>query len=149
MERSYIEATLRDQKEDFQILLNSQYCHRKEEALVDLSSALAQVVIGVRRSGKSTLCVNIIKKSGLNFAYVNFDDERLENIESEDLNTILESLYQIYGDFKHLFLDEIQNVSSWPLFVNRLLRRGLHILITGSNAKLLSGELATHLTVTI
>lgn len=146
MERSYIEATLRDQREDFQILLNTPYCHRKEEALVDLSSALAQVVIGVRRSGKSTLCVNVIKKSGLNFAYVNFDDERFENIESEDLNTILESLYQIYGDFKHLFLDEIQNVSSWPLFVNRLLRRGLHILITGSNAKLLSGELATHLT---
>ena len=43
-------------------------------------------------------------------------------------------------------LDEIQNIESWYLFVNRLLRSGMHLLITGSNAKLLSGELATHLT---
>ena len=146
MEKRYIEDVIRDQKEDFEILLKTEYATRYEENLVDLNSPLAQVVIGVRRSGKSTLCVNVIKKSKLNFAYVNFDDERLKNIQSNDLNVILECLYQIYGAFTHLFLDEIQNVEAWPLFVNRLLRRGMHILITGSNAKLLSGELATHLT---
>ena len=86
------------------------------------------------------------KKSGKNFAYVNFDDERLETLTSQDLNIILSCLYQIYGDFNHLFFDEIQNVPSCHLFVNRLLRREIHIIITGSNAKLLSGELATHLT---
>ena len=62
------------------------------------------------------------------------------------MNSILECLYKIYGDFNYLFIDEIQNIDEWYLFVNRLLRTGMHVLITGSNAKLLSGELATHLT---
>ncbi len=146
MERSYLEEVLKDQKEDFGILCDKDYSPRYEEKLVNLESSLAQVIIGVRRSGKSTLCINVIKKSDYSFAYVNFDDERLERTTAEDLNTILGCLYQIYGDFTHLFLDEIQNVPGWPLFVNRLLRKGLHILLTGSNAKLLSGELATHLT---
>ncbi len=146
MERSYLEDVLKDQKEDFEILCSKDYCPRYEERLVNLESNLAQVIIGVRRSGKSTLCINVIKKSDYSFAYVNFDDERLDRAASEDLNTILACLYQIYGDFTHLFLDEIQNVPSWPLFVNRLLRKGIHILLTGSNARLLSGELATHLT---
>lgn len=146
MERSYIESVIRDQKEDFKFLLEREYVARAEERLVDLNSPLAQVVIGVRRSGKSTLCINVIKRSNLNFAYVNFDDERFMNVKAEDLNTILECLYQVYGSFDYLFMDEIQNVEAWHLFVNRLLRRGMHIIITGSNAKLLSGELATHLT---
>lgn len=70
----------------------------------------------------------------------------MSEVSTEDLNSILECLYKIYGDFNHLFIDEIQNIDEWYLFVNRLLRTGMHILITGSNAKLLSGELATHLT---
>ncbi|MBO5848559.1 MAG: ATP-binding protein [Bacteroidales bacterium] len=60
---------------------------------------------------------------------------------------MLNNVYQIYGtDIQYLFLDEIQNVDGWYLFVNRLLRSNLKIFVTGSNAKLLSGELATHLT---
>ena len=55
-------------------------------------------------------------------------------------------LYRIYGSFTHLFMDEIQNIASWHLFVNRLLRQGIHLVVTGSNANLLSGELSTHLT---
>ena len=51
-----------------------------------------------------------------------------------------------FGQRTILFIDEIQNISEWFLFVNRLLRQEMHILVTGSNAKLLSGELATHLT---
>lgn len=83
----------------------------------------------------------------IKYGYVNFDDDRLANIKTEDLNTILSCIYQIYStDIQYLFLDEIQNVDGWYLFVNRLLRTGLHLFITGSNAKLLSGELATHLT---
>lgn len=114
--------------------------------MVELDSDMAQVVIGVRRSGKSTLCYNVLKEKGDPFAYANFDDERFLDMTSKDLNTVLEVLYKIYGDFKRLFLDEIQNVSGWHLFVNRLLRQGIHVILTGSNAKLLSGELATHLT---
>ena len=120
---------------------------RKEENFFDLSSSLAQVVIGVRRSGKSTLCHKVLLQTGINYGYVNFDDERLFNIETEDLNTILSCVYQIYGtNIEYLFFDEVQNVDGWYLFVNRLLRSNLHIIVTGSNAKLLSGELATHLT---
>ncbi len=146
MDIRLIESVLLEQRKEFQESLNKKYCSRPEEELVDLESSMAQVIIGIRRSGKSCLCFNVIKKSGLKFAYVNFDDERLAKIKVEDLNQILECLYKIYGDFKNLFIDEIQNIDEWYLFVNRLLRTGMHILITGSNARLLSGELATHLT---
>lgn len=146
MDIKAFETVLLEQKEEFLTNLSEQWCYRPEEELVDLDSKLAQVIIGIRRSGKSTLCFNVIKKSGEKFAYVNFDDERFANITSDDLNSILECLYKIYGDFNHLFIDEIQNIDEWFLFINRLLRTGIHVLITGSNAKLLSGELATHLT---
>jgi predicted AAA+ superfamily ATPase len=58
----------------------------------------------------------------------------------------LEVLYKVYGDFSYLLLDEVQNVDGWHLFVNRMLRKKMHIVLTGSNSKLLSGELASHLT---
>lgn len=119
---------------------------RAEERQIDLNSKLAQIVIGVRRSGKSTLCRKVMREAKVAAAYINFDDERLVNLGSEDLNAILSALYTIYGEFDYLLLDEVQNVESWPLFVNRLLRQGLHLIITGSNAKLLSNELTTHLT---
>lgn len=146
MDRMYFESVIREQQEEFYALLSRNWFHRREEELVNLSSNLAQVVIGVRRSGKSTLCLNVIKNSDLKFAYVNFEDERLQRISSDELNAILEVLYQLYGDFNYLFIDEIQNVDGWQYFVNRLLRQGMHILMTGSNAKLLSSELSTHLT---
>ena len=146
MELEIIQTVLLEQKEEFLLKLQKEYCSRPEEDLIDLNSSLAQVVIGIRRSGKSTMCFNVIKKSALNFAYINFDDERFYGIKAEELNSVLECLYKIYGDFNHLFIDEIQNVDEWFLFVNRLLRTGMHVLITGSNARLLSGELATHLT---
>lgn len=146
VDKRIIEQVLSEQKEELAALEHVKLCSRKEEALVDLESNLAQVVIGVRRSGKSTLCYNVLKPYRNELAYVNFDDERFQELTSNDLNTVLEVLYKTYGDFKYLFLDEIQNIEGWQLFVNRLLRLHLHIVITGSNAKLLSGELATHLT---
>lgn len=135
-----------DQAEELQAKRSHHYCKRLEEDLVELDSPLAQVVIGVRRCGKSTLCYSALTDAGVNFAYVNFDDERLALVNTDDLNSVLEVLYKINGAFTHLFLDEVQNVEGWHLFVNRLLRRGIHVIITGSNAKLLGGELATHLT---
>ena len=135
-----------EQKEEFLNEDFSHLCSRAEEKQIDLKSKLAQVVIGVRRSGKSTLCRKVLRESGVNAAYINFDDERLENANSADLNTILEALYIVYGEFKYLMLDEVQNIDGWPLFVNRLLRQNMHLIVTGSNAKLLSNELTTHLT---
>jgi predicted AAA+ superfamily ATPase len=142
---TYKQVLLDQQKEKNEILLESLTA-RREEVLFDLNSQLAQIVIGVRRSGKSTLCHKILKQNDINYAYVNFDDERLYNLKTEDLNSVLEALYMVYGDFKYLFCDEIQNIPSWFLFVNRLLRQKVRLIITGSNAKLLSSELSTHLT---
>ena len=142
---SYKQVLLDQQKEKNEILLE-RLTARREEVYFDLNSQLAQIVIGVRRSGKSTICHKILKQNSINYAYVNFDDERLYRLKTEDLNTVLEALYMVYGDFKYLFCDEIQNVPSWFLFVNRLLRQKIRLIITGSNAKLLSSELSTHLT---
>lgn len=141
-----IKQILYDQKEEITNLNTSDLCNRVEEGLFDLQSSLAQVVIGVRRSGKSTICMKVLKESGVSFGYVNFDDEQLAGLKVEQLNDVLEALYKVYGDITHVLFDEIQNISQWPLFVNRLLRQGLHVVMTGSNANLLSGELATHLT---
>jgi predicted AAA+ superfamily ATPase len=135
-----------DQKEELQNNDMTQLYTRLEETQLSLTSNLAQVVIGVRRSGKSTLCEKFIRQNGVEFAYANFDDDRLENLNSEDFDQVLDALYQIYGDFKYLFLDEVQNITGWQLFVNRMLRQKVHLFITGSNSKLLSSELTTHLT---
>ena len=146
MDKRILETILADQAEELSLKRTMRFCKRKEESLIDLKSSQAQVVIGVRRSGKSTLCYNALIRKRVKFAYVNFDDERLIHLTGNDLNDILEVLYKINGDFNYLFIDEIQNIPEWYLFVNRLLRKQMHIVITGSNAKLLSGELATHLT---
>ena len=146
MKISDIEKVLLEQQDELEALEGEVLIHRPEEDLINLNSKLAQVVIGVRRSGKSTLCFNALRKAGVHYAYANFDDERLEELETQDLDNVLQTLYKIYGKFDYLFLDEIQNIDGWPLFVNRLLRQRIHIIITGSNAKLLSTELATHLT---
>ena len=141
-----IEKVLLEQQDELEALETEVLIHRPEEDLINLKSKLAQVVIGVRRSGKSTLCFNALRKAGVHYAYANFDDERLQKLETEELDNVLQTLYKIYGKFDYLFLDEIQNIDGWPLFINRLLRQKIHILITGSNAKLLSSELASHLT---
>lgn len=141
-----LERILRDQREELMTIDYSQFITRYEESQIDLDSKLAQIVIGVRRCGKSTICQKVLVESNTHFAYVNFDDEKLSSLQVDDLNEVLETLYRIYGSFTHLFMDEIQNVPKWHLFVNRLLRQGIRIILTGSNANLLSGELATHLT---
>lgn len=141
-----LEVIFNDQKTELENWSGEYLCSRREEKLVDLNSPQAQLIIGVRRSGKSTLCLQMLASAGVNFAYADFDDERLAGLGTRQLNDVLEVLYKIYGDFKYIFLDEIQNIEGWPLFVNRLLRNKMHVVLTGSNAKLLSSDLATHLT---
>lgn len=141
-----LKRILSNQKAELDLVDLEALCSRKEEQEIQLNSKLAQIVIGVRRSGKSTLCMKVLMQSGVHFAYVNFDDERLQKVGVEELDVILQELYAIYGSFTHLFLDEVQNIDGWHLFVNRLLRQGIKLILTGSNANLLSGELSTHLT---
>ncbi len=103
-------------------------------------------ILGVRRSGKSTLAMMYCLTKSERTLYVNFDDERLISIKTKELNLILIAGEQLFGPPSYIILDEIQNVSGWELFVNRLRRSQKKIIITGSNANLLSGELAIHLT---
>lgn len=117
---------------------------RGMQKLVDIKKIRqALVITGVRRCGKSILAHLFLRNS--KYAYINFDDERLEAIKASELNKILEAFYQLYGNIAFMIFDEIQNTPKWELFITRL-QRSKRIIITGSNSKLLSGELATHLT---
>ncbi len=109
-----------------------------------MDDPLVKVTMGVRRSGKTVFTHLLLE--GEEYASVNFDDERLAYMDIDGLNDVLEAVYEVYGDFDNLVLDEVQNVQGWELFVNRLQRAGKRVYVTGSNANLLSRELATHLT---
>lgn len=116
-------------------------------ALASYEGKSAFVIKGVRRCGKSTMMKQLMEtKFEDSYFYLNFDDERLVGFESTDFQTLLETFIELYGDRRNLFMDEIQNVEGWELFVNRTLRQGYRIFITGSNANLLSKELGTRLT---
>ncbi|MCS7180183.1 MAG: ATP-binding protein, partial [bacterium] len=104
---------------------------------------LIKVITGPRRAGKSFLGINVLKKKG-DFGYINFEDERLLKIENYD--DLINGLKLVYENPKTILFDEIQNLKNWELFVNRLHRQGYNLIITGSNSKLLSKELGTHLT---
>ena len=133
-----------EQREEITVINKRGWVPRTKEKAIEINNPLAQIIIGVRRSGKSTLAHRALR--GINYAYINFDDERLAGINSDQLNLLLEALYSVYGEFDHLMLDEIQNVEGWHLFVNRMLRSELKIILTGSNSKLLSSDMASHLT---
>jgi hypothetical protein len=107
-----------------------------------MDNDLIKVIIGPRRAGKSVFSIQM--HQGIDFAYLNFDDERLLNVT--DYDEIIKSIRQVYGETRYLLFDEIQNLKNWELFINRLQRNGFRIVITGSNAYLLSRELSTHLT---
>jgi predicted AAA+ superfamily ATPase len=106
------------------------------------------VITGVRRCGKSTLLKQIIEKYYKNkdFYYINFEDERLFNFDASNFNDIYETLFEIYGECKTFFIDEIQNINNFETFVRRFYDNGFKFYITGSNANLLSKELGTKLT---
>ena len=137
---------IEDQKVELARLQAQDMLDRVPMKTVDVFSHLAQAVIGMRRSGKSVVCRKAMKDSGAAYGYVDFDDETLAKIEASDLDSVLQVVYEVYGPVDHFLFDEIQNVEGWHLFVNRLLRNGKHVVITGSNARLLTGDLATHLT---
>lgn len=107
-----------------------------------LASPLIKLITGPRRVGKSVF--GLLMLQGHNFAYLNFDDNLL--LEKWDEDLVLEILDIVYPDYEYLLLDEIQNLPDWDLWVNKLYRRGKNLVITGSNAKMLSSEMSTVLT---
>ncbi len=130
------------QKRELEASLRERYVER-ELAFPVHDDGLIRVIIGPRRCGKSFLAMRLLSRLPTQ-GYLNFDDERLLNVP--DYDQLIASINEVYGHPKHLLLDEIQNLPKWELFVNRLQRQGFHLILTGSNAHLLSGELSTHLT---
>lgn len=143
-----IKRIIADQREEIdEIFKRERIIERnipRDELLGFLKHPNILAILGARRSGKSIFSLLLLKDK--KFGYVNFDDERFAGLNAENLNKVLQAFYELYGtDLEYLILDEIQNIEGWELFANRL-RRTKRVIITGSNAKLLSGELATHLT---
>ncbi len=104
------------------------------------------IITGMRRSGKSTIQRVLQEKLPKSDYYFNFDDERLVNFQVQDFQILLETFIELFGKQSFFYFDEIQNVKGWERFIRRLYEKGNKIFITGSNAKLLSKELGTHLT---
>ncbi len=139
-----VKNILRDQQGEFQrIIHKDNYIEREFSKNYEIyeKSTLIKTIVGVRRAGKSTFTASML--SGKNVEYVNFDERILVNVDPDD---ILSSLVELNGEFKIIFLDEIQNVDGWELFVNKLHRNGYNVFLTGSSSRLLSKELSTHLT---
>jgi hypothetical protein len=139
-----IKNVIYQQFEERNILLGRDYVQRQDVRTKSefLSTGLIKLITGPRRAGKSVFSLQLLKNE--NFAYLNFDDDQLLRHFDED--AVIKSLHEIYPGYKYLLLDEIQNLPGWELWINKLNRRGANLLITGSNAKLLSGEMAASLT---
>ena len=109
------------------------------------------VFVGIRRAGKSFLLYQRIQEllhdghTWNEMLYVNFEDERLIGMTAADLNLILEVHAEMSTDRPMLFLDEIQNIDGWDKFVRRLADNKYRAYVTGSNAKMLSQDVATTL----
>ena len=136
-----------DQKDVVEEKLSRNYIERDVPPDVSRYLAVPNIlaILGVRRSGKSTLSLLLMKRFNAKFAYLNFDDERLYGITARDLRNLEQAIYEVYGNVDYLVLDEVHNVEGWELFASRL-RETKRVIVTGSNSRILSGELATALT---
>jgi hypothetical protein len=109
------------------------------------------VLVGIRRAGKSyTLYQDIQSKmisgnaNADDFLYINFEDERIAPIQANELGMLLEAYWEMYNMKRPLiYLDEIQNVIGWEKFARRLAEEKYRVMITGSNAKMLSKDIAS------
>jgi len=139
-----IKQTILQQKNEQSNLLKIPYIQRDnlDKVREQIDTPLIKVVTGPRRAGKSVFSLLLLKDK--NFAYLNFDDENL--VKAENYDEIVQAMFEVYPAPQYFLFDEIQNLPAWELFVNKLHRRNYNILLTGSNARLLSKELATTLT---
>lgn len=139
-----IKQTILQQKNEQSNLLKIPYIQRDnlDKVREQIDTPLIKVVTGPRRAGKSVFSLLLLKDK--NFAYLNFDDENL--VKAGNYDEIVQAMFEVYPAPQYFLFDEIQNLPAWELFVNKLHRRNYNILLTGSNARLLSKELATTLT---
>lgn len=111
---------------------------------IPIADSFATIITGIRRCGKSTLLLQLLRRDYQDAIYLNFDDIRLSNFETGDFTRLHREIEK--RDTKVLFFDEIQIIEGWEKYINQLLREGYKVFITGSNAAMLSVELGTHLT---
>lgn len=137
-------AVILNQRKERDELLERHYLERKTKFNSDelLANNLIKLVSGPRRVGKSTYALLMLK--GKNFAYLNFDDDQLLAMWEEE--TVMQMLDEVYPNYEYMLLDEVQNLNDWDLWISKLYRRGKNLIVTGSNAKMLSSEMATVLT---
>ena len=137
-------AVILNQRKERDELLERHYLERKTKFNSDelLTNNLIKLVSGPRRVGKSTYALLMLK--GKNFAYLNFDDDQLLAMWDEE--TVMQILDEVYPNYEYMLLDEVQNLNDWDLWISKLYRRGKNLIVTGSNAKMLSSEMATVLT---
>ena len=133
-----------NQRKERDELLSRPYLIRKssQDSDVLLNSHLIKLITGPRRVGKSTHALLMLRDK--NFAYLNFDSQPL--LDAWDANLVMRMLDDVYPNYEYLLLDEVQNLDAWDLWVSELFRKGKNLVITGSNAKMLSSEMATVLT---
>ena len=139
-----MKTILLNQRKERDELLSRPYLSRRNSQDNDvlLSSHLIKLITGPRRVGKSTQALLMLRNK--NFAYLNFDNQPL--LDAWDSNLVMRMLDDVYPDYEYLLLDEVQNLDDWDLWVSELYRLGKNLVITGSNAKMLSSEMATVLT---
>ncbi len=139
-----MKTTILNQRAERDELLSRPYQqrHTKYDADELLQNSLIKLITGPRRVGKSVFALLMLQ--GKNFAYLNFDDNQL--LEKWDEDLAMSALDDVYPDYDFMLLDEIQNLPDWDLWVSKLYRRGKNLIITGSNANMLSSEMATVLT---
>ncbi len=132
------------QRAERDAIASRHYIDRKSGYQVTemLESPLIKLITGPRRAGKSVFALLMLR--GRNFAYLNFDDNQLLN--RWDSNLVEKILDEVYPGYDFLMLDEVQNLPGWDLWVSKLYRNGKNLVITGSNANMLSSEMATVLT---
>lgn len=118
---------------------------REISALIPEQSSQVIVLTGMRRTGKSTL-LGQLRDNAPSGLYVNFEDTRLAGLEATDLPRLLEASLQLAPGDAPFFFDEIQVLPGWEHFIRSLHDRGRRVIVTGSNASLLSRELGTKLT---
>ncbi|MCU0415650.1 MAG: ATP-binding protein [Cytophagaceae bacterium] len=104
----------------------------------------AIVICGVRRCGKSTWMYQLLQQDAANFLFLNFEDPRLVGFDLQDSQRLLRIIQS--KEVKTLYFDEIQDFTEWEIFVRQLLDLEYQVVITGSNASLLSTELGSKLT---
>lgn len=144
MNHEVLKSVIFDQRE---IIQNARIVPRR----YTFDSQANYVVTGLRRAGKSTLLYKIVRdlvESDVDWnriIYINFEDERLAEFSIGDFNDILSVHSELSTQPGYYFFDEIQNVNGWEKFARRLADAGERVWITGSNAKMLSSQIATTL----